>query len=114
MLELVCPTASVYRIFTANQMGTSGAKFGATKIDRNLHELMSVRWGKAFTDLPSELTGPGSRFMEDFERIKMSFDGSKPRQGFQISLPAIKKGVPAADLKPDEYDPDYGDVKLSR
>ncbi|KAB8303126.1 hypothetical protein EYC80_004577 [Monilinia laxa] len=44
-----------------------GGKCGSTNIDRNLHLLLSKRFGSAFDDLPFSQTGPDSRFMAAFE-----------------------------------------------
>ncbi|KPM42135.1 hypothetical protein AK830_g4382 [Neonectria ditissima] len=50
-----------------------GGKCGGTFVDRNFHQLMEKRFGTAFTSLGSEMIGPGSRFMDQFEMSKRDF-----------------------------------------
>ncbi|KAF2462663.1 uncharacterized protein BDR25DRAFT_320566 [Lindgomyces ingoldianus] len=50
-----------------------GGKCGGTYVDRNLYRLLTERYGSAFTSLPPERTGPGSRFMQQFESKKKNF-----------------------------------------
>ncbi|PGH05456.1 hypothetical protein GX51_02980 [Blastomyces parvus] len=55
--------------------GTS-AKCGATMIDRELHRLMGEKYGSAFSSLPVNVIGHGSKFMtESFEPVKKNFTG---------------------------------------
>ncbi|KAF7905182.1 uncharacterized protein EAF01_005703 [Botrytis porri] len=50
-----------------------GGKCGSTYIDRNLHTLLSNRFGLAYGDLSVGQKGPGSRFMASFEMLKRDF-----------------------------------------
>ncbi|CAD6450069.1 da6a4bb9-e93e-481b-ba9f-35eb6b8a01e0 [Sclerotinia trifoliorum] len=61
-----------YLIFDELCVGIGG-KCGATYIDRNLHSLLSRRFGPAFDDVPFGQKGPGSRFMTAFETLKRDF-----------------------------------------
>jgi hypothetical protein len=84
----------------------SGGKCGATYIDRNLHTLMTQRFGTSFTKLDAKKTGPGSKFMQSFERVKRDFP-----KGFDK-----EKGIGPLKLtskNPAHYDDDDGTVKLS-
>ncbi|TVY34708.1 Chaperone protein DnaK [Lachnellula subtilissima] len=56
-----------------------GGKCGSTYIDRNLHTLLSERFGSKFKDLPFAQKGPGSRFMISFEKFKRDFGLSDDR-----------------------------------
>ncbi|PMD64400.1 actin-like ATPase domain-containing protein [Hyaloscypha bicolor E] len=83
-----------------------GGKCGATYIDRNLHTLMTQRFGDSFTKLDAKKTGPGSKFMQSFERVKRDFP-----KGFDK-----EKGIGPLKLtskNPAYYDDDDGTVKLS-
>ena len=42
-------------------------------MDQHFHDLMGRRFGQAYDELPVGITGPGSVFMEDFQRIKHNF-----------------------------------------
>ncbi|KUJ06536.1 actin-like ATPase domain-containing protein [Mollisia scopiformis] len=83
-----------------------GGKCGATYIDRNLHTLMTTRFGESFKKLDPKKTGPGSKFMQSFERVKRDFP-----KGFDK-----EKGIGPLKLvskNPAHYDDDDGTVKLS-
>ncbi|KAF3480439.1 heat shock 70 kDa protein 12A [Arthroderma uncinatum] len=55
----------------------AGAKCGSTTIDRQFYKLMLERFGDAFRDLPLKTKGPGSDFMDEFEKIKHDFGYSE-------------------------------------
>ncbi|KAF7946500.1 hypothetical protein EAE96_009497 [Botrytis aclada] len=61
-----------YLIFDELCVGIGG-KCGSTYIDRNLHSLLSERFGLAFGDISVAQKGPGSRFMAAFEMLKRDF-----------------------------------------
>ncbi|KAF7866851.1 hypothetical protein EAF04_005692 [Stromatinia cepivora] len=69
----------LYLIFDELCVGIGG-KCGATYIDRNLHSLLSKRFGSAFDDLPFSQKGPGSRFMTAFEILKRDFGRNDERE----------------------------------
>ena len=50
-----------------------GGKCGATNLDRDLHKLLSKRFGEKFDSLAPAMTGPGSQMMQDFEWNKRIF-----------------------------------------
>ncbi|KFZ02938.1 hypothetical protein V502_11372 [Pseudogymnoascus sp. VKM F-4520 (FW-2644)] len=84
-----------------------GGKCGSTHIDRNLHALLSERFGSAFDNLPFGVKGPGGRFMSSFEMLKRDFgltDNSDDRD-----LGPINLDVPESEY----YDPEDSIVKLS-
>ncbi|TGO59243.1 hypothetical protein BOTNAR_0166g00110 [Botryotinia narcissicola] len=68
-----------YLIFDELCVGIGG-KCGSTNIDRNLHLLLSKRFGSAFDDLPFSQKGPGSRFMAAFETLKRDFGRTDERE----------------------------------
>lgn len=87
-----------------------GAKCGGTYVDRNLHKLLTERYGTAFSSLPTDRIGPNSRFMSAFEAKKQSFSTSNTRK---MKLP-LK--IPAFEKKTDGvvgYDKKYNDILLS-
>ncbi|ESZ92367.1 hypothetical protein SBOR_7251 [Sclerotinia borealis F-4128] len=57
-----------------------GGKCGSTYIDRNLHSLLSERFGSAFDELQFSQKGPGSRFMASFEMLKRDFGRNDERE----------------------------------
>ncbi|KAM0129318.1 hypothetical protein ACHAP3_007821 [Botrytis cinerea] len=57
-----------------------GGKCGSTQIDRNLHIMLSQRFGAAFDDLTFGQKGPGSRFMAAFEALKRDFGRNDERE----------------------------------
>ena len=85
-------------------------KCGSTYVDRHFRDLMGRRFGRAFDDLPMERKGPGSPFMEDFQRIKHNFRASDSEtKGIHLEM----------DLDMDEidstlYDFDDKEVLVSR
>lgn len=88
-----------------------GAKCGGTYIDRNLHRLLTERFGSAFSSLPADRIGPNSRFMVAFESKKQQFSLSNTRKSYK--LPLI---MPELENKPgpvEGYDKKYKDVILS-
>ncbi|TGO59585.1 hypothetical protein BCON_0043g00440 [Botryotinia convoluta] len=68
-----------YLIFDELCVGIGG-KCGSTNIDRNLHLMLSKRFGLAFDDLPFGQKGPGSRFMTAFEALKRDFGRNDERE----------------------------------
>lgn len=67
---------------------------------------MTKRFGNSFTKLNSKKTGPGSKFMQSFKRVKRDFF-----KGFDK-----EKGIGLLKLdsqNPAYYDDDDGIVKLS-
>lgn len=50
-----------------------GGKCGGTYIDRNIHKLLSDRFGSAFDTLGQNQIGQGSKLMEDFDWNKRIF-----------------------------------------
>ncbi|QSZ31534.1 hypothetical protein DSL72_001101 [Monilinia vaccinii-corymbosi] len=69
-----------------------GGKCGSTYIDRNLHSLLSKRFGSAFDNLPVGQTGPGSRFMAAFELLKRDFGRNNERE--EVELGPLNLDVP--------------------
>jgi len=61
-----------------------GGKCGSTYIDRNLHALLSNRFGRAFDELPWGQKGPGSKFMTCFEMVKRNFGLNDEREGQEL------------------------------
>lgn len=85
----------------------AGGKCGSTSIDRNLHKLMSEKFGAAFDNVAAAKKGPGSRFMEDFEILKFDFRDSAHDDMVELPL--------RMDIEESEsYDPDDGTIKLTR
>ncbi|KAF4634009.1 hypothetical protein G7Y89_g4107 [Cudoniella acicularis] len=62
-----------------------GGKCGSTYIDRNLHALLSKRFGSAFDDLTFGQKGPGSKFMACFELLKRDFGLNEDREVRELS-----------------------------
>ncbi|TAQ85429.1 hypothetical protein B7494_g6250 [Chlorociboria aeruginascens] len=62
-----------------------GGKCGSTYIDRNLHALMSRRFGTAFENVPHSQKGPGSKFMTCFEKLKQDFGHNDDRGVRELS-----------------------------
>ena len=85
-----------------------GGKCGATYIDRNLHKLMSQRFGSAFDNIKMRRKGPGSRFMESWERIKRSFGDPGDYRTQEIG-PLVMRGVGTSQY----YDEDDSIVRLT-
>ncbi len=85
----------------------AGGKCGSTYIDRNLHTLLSTRFGSSFDDLEFEQKGPGSKFMMSFEQCKRDFGMSDDRDIGEIG--PIKLDLPDSE----HYDEEERMVKLS-
>ncbi|OBT82580.1 hypothetical protein VE02_08680 [Pseudogymnoascus sp. 03VT05] len=84
-----------------------GGKCGSTHIDRNLHALLSKRFGSAFDNLPFGIKGPGGRFMSSFEMLKRDFgliDNNDDRD-----LGPVNLDVPDSEY----YDLEDSTVKIS-
>jgi len=86
-----------------------GGKCGSTFIDRNLHLLMRKRFGKAFEEIEMRRKGPGSRFMNEWERVKRSFGAKGDDQVKEIG-PLNLKGVKSSQY----FDDEDGMVRLTR
>ncbi|KAF1844825.1 actin-like ATPase domain-containing protein [Cucurbitaria berberidis CBS 394.84] len=85
-----------------------GGKCGSTYIDREFHQWMSRTFGQRFEILKFEKTGPGSRFMKDFESHKRDFGySSNLDQIYEINLV-----IPGAQDSAS-YDTDESIVKLN-
>ncbi|EED23507.1 Hsp70 family protein [Talaromyces stipitatus ATCC 10500] len=85
-----------------------GGKCGSTAIDRNLYALMSERFGNAFDEIPLKRKGPGSEFMNKFERVKRDFGFSKEDKINELRLKMNLK-----DPDPTFYDEEETFVLLS-
>lgn len=88
-----------------------GAKCGGTYIDRNLRELMTKRYGKAFSSLPPDRIGPGSRFMVAFESRKQQFSCTNTRK--KCKLPIVMPDLEKRSSTAAGYDKKYKDVTLT-
>lgn len=86
---------------------TTGGKCGSTYIDRNLHTLLSKRFGSNFDDLPFAQKGPGSRFMMSFEKCKRDFGLSDDKDTQEVG--PIRLNLPDSE----HYDEDERMVKLT-
>jgi len=75
---------------------------------------MGQRYGETFTELLPKRTGPGSRFMEDFELAKKDFEGEDEGKIFRLRLPAIARAIKEANLAEPTYDVEEGDVLISQ
>jgi hypothetical protein len=84
----------------------AGAKCGSTYIDRNFHELMTDRFGEAYTSVSEANRGPGSTFMGDFEIAKKDFGSGHDEHTISLRM----------DDAPDSeyYDSDERRVILTR
>lgn len=91
--------------------GGAGAKCGGTYIDRNLHELMTKRFGQAFSSLPPDRIGPGSRFMLAFESRKQQFSLANTRKTYK--LPLMMPDLEETPHIVTGYDRKYKDVILT-
>lgn len=86
----------------------TGGKCGSTYIDREFHQWMVKTFGRRFEDMKFEKTGPGSRFMKDFESHKRDFGYSTDNdQIYEINL--VIPGARDSDV----YDTDESIVKLN-
>jgi hypothetical protein len=93
-----------------------GGKCGSTYIDRAFHRWMLETFGSAFESLTFEKTGPGSRFMKEFESHKRDF-GYSPNhdQDYNIDLDhpyEINLVIPGA-TDSAHYDSDESVIKFS-
>jgi hypothetical protein len=77
-----------------------GGKCGSTYIDRNLHALLSERFGTAFDEVPAALKGPGSEFMRNFEGVKRDFGFNNSQD--DVELRSLKLDL--FDQDEDSYD----------
>jgi hypothetical protein len=85
----------------------TGGKRGSTYIDRNLHTLLSRRFGAKYDDLPFAQKGPGSRLMTSFEKHKRDF-------GLNDNKDVREIGPIRLDVSDSEYfDEDERNVKLT-
>ncbi|KAF4946662.1 hypothetical protein FGADI_11010 [Fusarium gaditjirri] len=81
-------------------------KCGSTTIDRALHRLMEERFGSAFSSLPSEKKGGGTKFMNQFESAKRNFGVSKRARKYRLDL---RLKAPDSEW----YDGDYNEVIIT-
>ncbi|KAH8804545.1 Hsp70 family protein-like protein [Xylogone sp. PMI_703] len=83
-----------------------GGKCGSTYIDRNLHKLLTKRFGSAFKNVPSTQKGPGSAFMRCFEGVKRDFGlftTSEEKEIYPLRL----------DIEESKYyDPEESTIKI--
>lgn len=85
-----------------------GGKCGSTYIDRNLHSLLSRRFGAPFDNLPFSKKGPGSKFMISFETHKRDFGRHDDDDGIR-ELNDLKLDIPDSEF----YDEEEQVVKLT-
>jgi hypothetical protein len=88
-----------------------GGKCGSTAIDRRLYALLSKRFEKAFSELPPEKTGVGSRFMRDLELGKCGFDGDLAR--FPSSVKLKMRSLEEGSIGEDQYDFENDEIFVS-
>lgn len=81
-----------------------GGKCGSTTIDRALVNMLQEEIGEPFVKLPQSKTGPGSRFMEEFELIKKDFDGAELEKKFNLPLTALSDPLRLSDPDTQRYD----------
>lgn len=80
-------------------------KCGGTTIDRALHELMTLKYGTAFSAKDRMEINHGSQFMKEFESIKRRFTGKKPEYKLTLIM----------DLENAQgYDRKSGKITLTR
>ncbi|KAJ4317355.1 hypothetical protein N0V84_007412 [Fusarium piperis] len=90
-----------------------GGKCGGTFVDRNFHALMEKRFGKAFTSLDPEMTGPGSHFMDQFEMAKRDFSLNLPKtRPHRLHLPMAS--LPVTPESKKHYDGRFGYVLITQ
>ena len=88
----------------------TGAKCGATTIDRQFIKWMEKKFGTAYTSLSIKKRGPGSAFMQAFESQKRNFgDRDDDRDTYEIGPIAMN-----LDVESIKYDEDDNVVKVSR
>lgn len=68
---------------------TTRGKSGSTFIDCNFHAWLEKIFGDSFRKLPTSKTGPGSRFMNEWEVVKKTFNGRDLKKKYQVPLPAL-------------------------
>lgn len=85
-----------------------GGKCGSTYIDRNLHSLLSRRFGAPFDTLPFSEKGPGSEFMMSFETVKRDFGRDDGDDDIR-KLTNLKLDIPDSEF----YDQRERTVKLT-
>jgi hypothetical protein len=85
-----------------------GGKCGSTYIDRNLHSLLSRRFGAPFDTLPFSKKGPGSKFMISFETVKRDFGRNDDDDDIR-ELTDLKLDIPDSEF----YDEEEQVVKLT-
>lgn len=74
---------------------------------------MEKRFGKAFTSLDPEMTGPGSRFMDQFEMAKRDFSLSQPKfRPHRLHLPMVSLRLSSESKK--HYDSCFGYVLITQ
>ncbi|KAJ0416549.1 hypothetical protein BJY00DRAFT_316795 [Aspergillus carlsbadensis] len=76
-----------------------GARCGSSVIDARLYRLLSDCFGEAFDALDVAVTGPGSPFWNELERLKRGFDASQPRYTLNLRLGPIERGNPHYDAR---------------
>jgi molecular chaperone DnaK (HSP70) len=69
-----------------------GEMCGSTFIDRNFHEWMTKKFGDAYTNVDSDMRGPGSNFFKQFENAKRNFSG--PSHSKRIDVWPINMSAP--------------------
>ncbi|PQE13098.1 Hsp70 family protein [Rutstroemia sp. NJR-2017a BBW] len=90
-----------------------GGKCGSTYIDRNLHSLLSKRFGSAFDDLDFGQKGPGSKFMACFEMLKRDFGHNDDEE--ERELGPLNLGLPDSEYYDSNdmqslFDPVVGEI----
>ncbi|CAD6443798.1 624210e6-67c0-4aa9-a834-c00eb6265fbf [Sclerotinia trifoliorum] len=87
----------------------TGGKCGSTYIDRQLHAMLSERFGDAFKAVSYSRKGPGSKFMNAWELLKKGFgnDMENPRM---LDLSPLYLNFPSSHL----YDNDEHAIYLSQ
>ncbi|KAI8654020.1 hypothetical protein NCS56_01358000 [Fusarium sp. Ph1] len=90
-----------------------GGKCGGTFVDRNFHAHMEKHFGEAFTSLDPEMTGPGSRFMDQFEMAKRDFSLNQPKtRPHRLHLPMESLRLSLESKK--HYDSRFGYVLITQ
>lgn len=72
---------------------------------------MEDRYGRAFSDLPQERIGCGSKFMAEFEDIKRDFEAVVPGDTERLRLKLT--GLDPNDSSIKGYDFDLDEIHLS-
>jgi len=84
-----------------------GGKCGATYLDRNLHLLLSERFGNAFDSLSEEKKAHGSKFMREFESVKRDYRHSGAKS---YTLPLRMDNISQSSY----YDKDENEIIITR